>query len=81
MEDKKNITLDIGTIINEKWVILEFIAKGGMGEIYRAHQLDLKRDVAIKVISKEWLLSWKIIQKNMQLDCSALETKSRQWHR
>ncbi|GAB6886533.1 hypothetical protein JCM13304A_00310 [Desulfothermus okinawensis JCM 13304] len=57
MEDKKNITLDIGTIINEKWVILEFIAKGGMGEIYRAHQLDLKRDVAIKVISKEWLLS------------------------
>ncbi len=48
-------TLPIGTTLNGKWVILEFIAKGGMGEIYRAHQLNLKRDVAIKVVSKEWL--------------------------
>ncbi len=48
-------TLPIGTILNGKWVILEFIAKGGMGEIYRAHQLNLKRDVAIKTVSKEWL--------------------------
>ena len=48
-------TLPIGTTLNNKWVILEFIAKGGMGEIYRAHQLNLKRDVAIKTISREWL--------------------------
>ena len=48
-------TLPIGTILNRKWVILEFIAKGGMGEIYRAHQLNLKRDVAIKTLSKAWL--------------------------
>lgn len=47
--------MGIGTVINDKWVILEFIAKGGMGEVYRAHQLNLKRDVAIKIISKEWL--------------------------
>jgi len=26
-----------------------------MGEVYRAHQLNLKRDVAIKVISRDWL--------------------------
>jgi eukaryotic-like serine/threonine-protein kinase len=49
--------LKTGLVINNKWVILEFIAKGGMGEIYRAHQLDLKRDVAIKVISQNWLES------------------------
>jgi len=48
-------SLQIGTILNDKWVILEFIAKGGMGEIYRAHQLNLKRDVAIKIVSQEWL--------------------------
>ncbi len=55
MSKKEKYSLPIGTILNEKWVILEFIAKGGMGEIYRAHQINLKRDVAIKIVSKEWL--------------------------
>lgn len=54
VQDAKN-TLRVGEVLNDKWVILEFIAKGGMGEVYRAHQLNLKRDVAIKIISKEWL--------------------------
>jgi hypothetical protein len=46
---------EIGNVIQEKWVILELISKGAMGEIYLAHQLNLKRDVAIKVVSEEWL--------------------------
>jgi serine/threonine-protein kinase len=44
-----------GTTIQDKWVILEFIDKGAFGEVYRAHQLNLQRDVAIKVVSQEWL--------------------------
>lgn len=55
MIEFKNCALDIGTILNEKWMILGLIGKGAMGEVYRAHQLTLQRDVAIKVISKEWL--------------------------
>ncbi len=55
MAEQNRYSLPAGTVLNGKWVILEFIAKGGMGEIYRAHQLNLKRDVAIKIVSKEWL--------------------------
>ena len=54
----KNI-FKIGYVLNDKWVIIEFIDKGAMGEVYRAHQLNLKRDVAIKVISQEMLQSFE----------------------
>ncbi len=50
-------TLKVGDVLNNKWVILGFIDKGGMGEVYRAHQINLNRDVAIKVVSQEWLES------------------------
>lgn len=50
-------TLKVGDVLNNKWVILGFIGKGGMGEVYRAHQSNLNRDVAIKVVSREWLES------------------------
>ncbi len=47
--------IKVGTVIQDKWVILEWIGKGAMGEVYRAHQLHLNRDVAIKTVSQEWL--------------------------
>ena len=48
-----------GGILDEKWVLIERIGKGGMGEVYRAHQLNLSRDVAIKIISEDLLESFE----------------------
>lgn len=56
MVDRSESILGIGTVLHEKWVILEFIASGGMGEIYRAHQIQLKRDEALKLFARELLL-------------------------
>jgi len=47
-----------GTVLNGKWEVLDPIAKGGMAEIYRARQINLDREVALKVISDEFLESF-----------------------
>ena len=39
-----------GTTINEKYQIIEVIANGGGGTVYRALQLDLNRQVALKFL-------------------------------
>jgi serine/threonine protein kinase len=51
----ENTLFDTGSVIDGKWVLIERIGKGGMGVVFRAHQLNLKRDVAIKVVSEEIL--------------------------
>ena len=55
MPNEKKCFFSPGAILNEKWLIMDLIGRGAMGEVYRANQLNLKRDVAIKIISKEWL--------------------------
>jgi serine/threonine-protein kinase len=65
---------ETGAVINNKWVILELIGKGAMGEIYLAHQLNLKRDVAIKVVSEELL-------KDFEDDPDEVETAFQRFRR
>jgi hypothetical protein len=74
-------TLNVGDVLNNKWVVLEFIGKGGMGEVYRAHQTNLKRDVAIKVISREWLESLENGDEETETIAQRFAEKYRQWPR
>ena len=72
-----NCRIDIfepGNVLADKWVILELIGKGAMGEIYLAHQLNLKRDVAIKVVSEELL-------KDFEDDPDEIETALQRFKR
>ena len=55
MNDNSDSTQETGMVLYDKWVIIELIAKGGMGGIYRAHQLNVKRDFALKVISQKFI--------------------------
>ncbi len=45
----------IGTLINDRYQIESELGQGGMGTIYRAHDTTLKRETAIKVLSRSGL--------------------------
>lgn len=39
-----------GQTLDNQYELVEFLGKGGMGAVYRAHQKKLKRDVAVKIL-------------------------------
>lgn len=51
----KKPLLQTGMVLNEKWEILQHIATGGKGEVYRARQTNLDREVVVKTVSVEYL--------------------------
>ncbi|MCF8111749.1 MAG: protein kinase [Desulfobacteraceae bacterium] len=49
--------LEEGQLVHEKWEIIKLLARGGKGEVYLARQVNLNRQVALKVMSKEFINS------------------------
>jgi serine/threonine protein kinase len=46
------MTLPAGTNVDDRVVIESFLAQGGMGSVYRAKQIGLDREIAIKFLSQ-----------------------------
>ena len=46
----KETALAPGVVIDEKYQIVSLIGRGGMGSVYRVHQMFLGKDFAFKVL-------------------------------
>lgn len=70
LEDTQKVNLprmeaerDIGKVINKRYKIIDRIGEGGMGVVYKAHDMQVDREVAIKLVRRECLTDSKFLTR------------------
>lgn len=64
--DFRHSSLKCGEIFDDRYLVKEELGRGGYAIVYRATQLDLERDVAIKSLSKDKLLNAVAVERFMR---------------
>lgn len=60
------VLLEPGTILANRYEVLAVLGEGGMGAVYKAHDLELERDIALKVIRPELASDREMLQRFKQ---------------
>ncbi|MEZ4448062.1 MAG: serine/threonine-protein kinase [Nannocystaceae bacterium] len=58
-----DVYLPPGTILGDRYELCELLGRGGMGEVYRAYHLFLRRQVAVKIVAGEWSRHPRMLQR------------------
>jgi serine/threonine-protein kinase len=53
----------IGTLIKEQYQVIELLGEGGMGEVYKALDVELDRQVALKFLKTEYCADKSLLQR------------------
>jgi tetratricopeptide (TPR) repeat protein len=56
-------SLQAGEVLAERFKLVRFLAKGGMGEVYEAEDLELHESVAVKMVRPELLREPRILDR------------------
>ncbi len=61
--EPRQTSLKTGSLVAGRYEIIECLGRGGMGKVYKAHDLDIDEDVALKVIRRDIADNPQIIQR------------------